>query len=180
MTKKEPKFSELWASQVYRILKGDKEYIAAHVRRKYADRDIEPKGPGEYVGMKQEVRYEMTTDTDPDSDTYNQRIPLEVTVYDQTGREIKQKVQSGIDWILTDEANATNLERYRKLVGAMPDPHGATQFYWMLGRHEKYQAYDVEEFFDTPMSKIRDTLIRKRLVIKGKKKKDVKESEESE
>jgi hypothetical protein len=170
-------FTKLWAQQIYRLQRGEKGYIVALVRRKYGERDVEPVGPGEYVGMKQQPIYEMTTDSDPDSDTFNERVPKEITVYDASGRELKQKVQTGVDWIPTDEDTQENLTKYRQLIGAMPKPFGDTQFYWLF-KEGKRSAENADEFFDTPIKKVRDILIVRKSSLKRAKKADDKEDTE--
>jgi len=169
-------FDKYWAQQIFLSQSGGKPHIFALVRRKYGPNDVESKGPGEYIGLNSEPIYEMETDTTPDSETYGQRVPKEITVYDQTGREIKQKVQTGTDMRPIFEATAATLKNFRSMVGHMPKPHGDTQFYWIF-KEGKYSASDADEFFNTPLAKVQEVLVKRKTILDKKQKNEENEQE---
>ena len=75
MPKKELKPEDYWAQYIVRTKSDGKEYVYALVRRRYSDDDIESKGPGSYLGVSEDDRFEIITDTDPESDTFGKRVP---------------------------------------------------------------------------------------------------------
>jgi len=171
------KFKELWAQQIFRSEVGGKQYIFALVKRKYGPQDVESTGPGEYIGIEQRPVYKMTTDTNPDSDTYNERVPEEQITYTGSGQEVKVKIQTGTTWVNTHEVSKKMLEDYRSMVGNMPKPLGDTQMYWVL-KEGKYQANDIDDFFEMDISEVREKLIKSKSIRTKKIKKEVEEDDE--
>jgi hypothetical protein len=167
----------LWAQHIYRTEKAGKDYIFALVRRKFGTNDVETRGPGEYIGIKEETIYQKTTDTNPDSPTFNQRIDEELSVFDGAGREQKQKIALGKNWEHTDEANDKTLENYKKLVGNMPKPLGDTKFYWILPEG-KYDATSMKEFFETDIADVRVGLFEPK-TLKSRKSKGKRSEEDA-
>lgn len=171
-------FSRLWSQQIFRSQVGEKQYIFALVKRKYGPNDVETTGPGEYIGIEQKPTYKMTTDTNPDSETYNERVPEEQSTFSGSGQEIKVKIQTGTTWENNHEVSKKMLENYRSTVGNMPKPLGETQLYWIL-KEGKYQANDINDFFEMDMKDVRETLVKSKS-IRNKKGKKVEVEEDAQ
>ena len=84
MAKKELGPDAYWAQYIVRTHSAGKDYLYALVRRRYSEDDIERDGVGKYIGVIEEERFPMVTDTDPESDTFGKRIK-------QEGKESKRK-----------------------------------------------------------------------------------------
>lgn len=172
------KYSELWSQQIFRSQVGEKQYIFALVKRKYGPQDVESTGPGEYIGIEQKPVYKMTTDTNPDSDTYNERVPEEQLTYTGSGQEVRVKIQTGTTWENTIEVSKKSLEDFRSTVGIMPKPLGETQLYWIL-KEGKYVCNDINDFFEMDISDVRSALVKSKS-LRTKKGKKVVEEEDGE
>ena len=68
MAKKELGPESYWAQYIVRTHSAGKDYLYALVRRRYSEEDIERDGTGKYIGVIEEERFPMVTDTDPESD----------------------------------------------------------------------------------------------------------------
>ena len=74
MAKKELGPGDYWAQYIVRTRSAGVDYLYALVRRRYSEDDIERDGRGKYIGVEEEPRFPMTTDTDPESETFGKRI----------------------------------------------------------------------------------------------------------
>ena len=74
MAKKELGPDDYWAQYIVRTHSAGKDYLYALVRRRYSEDDVERDGRGKFIGVDEEPRYPMVTDTDPESDTFGKRI----------------------------------------------------------------------------------------------------------
>jgi len=68
-------FNEYHAQRIVRAFYGGVEYIAALVRKRYDDFDVEQTGPGEWIGVNTVPVYKMIRDNDENSETFGKRIP---------------------------------------------------------------------------------------------------------
>lgn len=123
-------FSDYWAAYIYRTNIGGTDKIGALVYRKYDEMDVDTNGPGRLIGIEDVPVYKMITDTDPESETFNKRIP--------DGEPIRTKRK-----FMTDFNEKTSAE-YRKLVGATAP--GITKLVFVYREHA-YQTEDTELFF---------------------------------
>ena len=106
MAKKKLSSDDYWAQQIIRAQQGGKDYIFALVRRKYDEDDIEPVGPGEYIGLDQKKNYPKVTDNDPESDTFGKRISK------------PNAEPSGIKVVYKDSFTPANVKKYQKMAMA--------------------------------------------------------------
>ena len=118
MPKKELKPEDYWAQYIVRTRSDNKEYVYALVRRRYSEDDIESKGPGSYLGVKEDDRFEIITDTDPESDTFGKRVSKPDS--QPIGKKLK----------FTLPFNQKNAADFKKMWAAVGTPFGETKFYW--------------------------------------------------
>ena len=118
MAKKELGPESYWAQYIVRTHSAGKDYLYALVRRRYSEEDIERDGRGKYIGVEEDPRYPMITDTDPDSDTFGKRIKQ------------NDKEPVGIKLRYTLEFNEKNIRDMKTMCGAIGDPFGETRFIW--------------------------------------------------
>ena len=105
MVKKKLGQDDFWAQQIIRAQSGGKDYIFALVRRKYSEDDIEPTGPGQYIGLTEKKSYPKMTDNDPDSTTFGKRI-------DKPNAE-----PIGLKMKYEDEFTPENVKKYQSMFG---------------------------------------------------------------
>jgi len=118
MAKKELGPESYWAQYIVRTHSAGKDYLYALVRRRYSEEDIERDGTGKYIGVVEEERFPMVTDTDPESDTFGKRIKQEDK--ESNGKKLKY----------TLEFNEKNIRDMKTMCGAIGDPFGETRFIW--------------------------------------------------
>ena len=118
MAKKELGPESYWAQYIVRTHSAGKDYLYALVRRRYSEEDIERDGTGKYIGVIEEERFPMVTDTDPESDTFGKRIKQEDK--ESNGKKLKY----------TLEFNEKNIRDMKTMCGAIGDPFGETRFIW--------------------------------------------------
>ena len=150
MAKKKLASNDYWAQQIIRAQQGGKDYIFALVRRKYSDDDIEPVGPGEYLGLDQKKSYPKMTDNDPDSETFGKRI-------DNPNAE-----PTGIKIIYKDEFTPENIKKYKTMVDI--NDFGETAYLYKF-KQITIQADKVNEFWSTTQDDAYNKYILKEQVI---------------
>lgn len=151
MAKKKLSQDDYWAQQIIRAQSGGKDYIFALVRRKYSEDDIEPTGPGEYIGMKEKRSYPKITDNDPDSDTFGKRI-------DKPNAE-----PTGLKMEYEDEFTPANVKKYQSMVGI--NDFGETIFIYKF-KQINVRADKVDEFWKISQDDAYNKYILKEQVIK--------------
>lgn len=151
MGKKQLTVNDLWAPHIIRVKTSTGEKIAAFVRRKYSDDDIDTKDPGHYIGVKEVDDVPMITDNDPESETYTKRIPDPEAEPSSSG--IKKFNES-----FTKE----NIAKYKKLVGNTVQ--GKTQLVYLF-RDRAFTADDEEEFWTLPMEEVRKILTNRKQIV---------------
>ena len=133
--KKELSFNDYWGQQIFRLTKGNKDYLWALVRRKYGEDDIERKGIGTHVGVAEKQVYEMETDNDPESVTFGKRVPRRRIVYDTAGNPKEESLPIETRFAFIHEATPANILKYKKLV-SNSSVFGFTQFYWVFNNRK--------------------------------------------
>mgnify|MGYP003988271459 FL=1 len=151
MVKKKLGQDDYWAQQIIRAQSGGKDYIFALVRRKYSDDDIEPVGPGEYIGLKETKSYPKMTDNDPDSTTFGKRI-------DKPNAEA-----IGLKMKYEDEFTPENIKKYQAMFGI--NDFGETIFIYKF-KQISIRADKVNEFWTISQDDIYNKYILKEQVIK--------------
>mgnify|MGYP003648408654 FL=1 len=152
MAKKKLQPTDYWAQYIVRTQSNGKDYIYALVRRKYSDDDIEPKGPGEYLGVGEEDRFEKITDSDPDSDTFGKRISKPDS--QPTGKKLKY----------TLAYNKQNIDDFKKMCGAVGTPFGETRFYYKF-KERTITAESSDEFWTLAWNEAHKRFIHGKQVI---------------
>ena len=135
MAKKELGPEDWWAQYIVRTRSGGKDYLYALVRRRYSEDDVEADGRGKYIGVEEEPRYPMTTDADPDSDTFGKRI------------QVKDKESVGIKLKYTLEFTEKNIADMKTMCGAIGDPWGETRFVWKF-KERAIATDNLRNFWD--------------------------------
>jgi hypothetical protein len=151
MGKKKLTEKDWWAQQLVRIEQNGKEYIFALVRRRYSRDDIEPVGPGKYIGAKTVKKYAIITDKDPDSDTFGERIQKPDS--EPTGTRI----------VFIDEINEANIKRYKAMADV--NSFGETRYEWKF-KMQSTQANSAKQFWDLSVDAAYKKFILKEQVIK--------------
>ena len=149
MPKKELKPEDYWAQYIVRTRSESKEYLYALVRRRYSEDDIEAKGPGTYLGVKEAERFEIITDTDPDSETFGKRVSKPNS--EPVGKKLK----------FTLPFNAKNIGDFKKMCAA---PFGETKYYWKF-KERTITAEDEKEFWTVDWSEAHKRFIHGKQVI---------------
>lgn len=135
MAKKKLTDKDFWAQQIYRTQQNGKDFVYALVRRRYSEEDIESVGPGEYIGTKRKEKFPIITDSDPDSDTFGERIPK------------PNALPVGTKLIFLDKWNEDNIKRYKSMAGITN--FGETQYIYSF-KQTSITANDVKEFWKIP------------------------------
>jgi len=151
MGKKKLTEDNFWAQHIIRAQQDGEDCIFALVRRKYSDDDIETTGPGEYIGLDRKPSYAKTTDNDPDSDTFGQRI-------DKPNSE-----PIGVRMELKDKFTPKNIAKYKKMCGVTS--FGQTEYIWKF-KQINVAADKIDEFWDIPQDKAYDRYVLKEQLIK--------------
>jgi hypothetical protein len=132
MGKKKLTEDNFWAQHIIRAQQDGEDCIFALVRRKYADDDIESTGPGEYLGLDRTESFAKINDTDPDSETFGQRI-------DKPNSE-----PIGVRMIFKDKFTPANIKKYQKMCGVTS--FGQTEYIYKF-RQINIAADKVDEFW---------------------------------
>ena len=135
MAKKELGPEDWWAQYIVRTRSGGKDYLYALVRRRYSEDDIERDGRGKYIGVDEEPRYPMVTDTDPDSETFGKRIKAD------------KKESVGIKLKYTLEFTDKNIADMQTMSGAVGDPFGETRYIWKF-KERAIASDNVKNFWE--------------------------------
>ena len=135
MAKKELGPNDYWAQYIVRTHSAGKDYLYALVRRRYSEDDVERDGRGKYIGVEEEPRYPMVTDTDPESDTFGKRIQQEGK--ESNGKKLKY----------TLEFNEKNIGDFKTMCGAIGDPFGETRFIWKF-KERAISSDNVSNFWE--------------------------------
>ena len=135
MAKKELGPNDYWAQYIVRTHSAGKDYLYALVRRRYSEDDVERDGRGKYIGVKEEPRYPMVTDTDPESETFGKRIRQD------------DKESVGVKLKYTLELNKKNIADFKIMCGALGDPFGETRFVWKF-KERAVGSDNVKNFWD--------------------------------
>ena len=135
MAKKELGPESYWAQYIVRTHSAGKDYLYALVRRRYSEEDIERDGVGKYIGVTEEERFPMVTDTDPESDTFGKRIKQEDK--ESNGKKLKY----------TLEFNEKNIGDMKTMCGAIGDPFGETRFIWKF-KERAISSDNVSNFWE--------------------------------
>lgn len=138
-------FKDYWGQQIFRQQDGQREKLWALARRKYAEDDIERKGIGIYLGIKEEYIYEMETDNDSESETFGQRVPKKRTVFTADGKPHEEPMPVETKFRLVDDVTPANIKKYQVLEGYNPI-FGSTQLYWVINGR-KMKCENPEEFW---------------------------------
>jgi len=152
MTKRKLQPNDYWAQYIVRTQTDGKDYIYALVRRKYADDDIEPKGPGEYLGVDEEDRFERITDNDPDSETFGKRI----------SKPDSQPIGKRLKFTLA--FTKQNVDDFKKMCGAIGTPFGETRFYYKF-KERTITAENTDEFWTLDWTEAHKRFIHGKQVI---------------
>ena len=152
MVKKELTPSDWWAQNIWRTQSGGKEKIFALVRRKYGESDVETKGPGQYLGLKESDRFEMVTDNDADSETFGKRVP------NPSGEPVGKKLE------YTLEFNDKNIKDLRQMVAVIGTPFGQTRFYYKF-KERTITCESEEEFWTLDWHEAHERYIHRKQVI---------------
>ena len=150
MAKKKLSSDDYWAQQIIRAQQGGKDYIYALVRRRYSEDDIEPIGPGEYIGLDQQKNYPKVTDNDPDSDTFGKRI-------DKPNSE-----PSGVKVLYKDLFTPANIKKYQGMCGN--NAWGETSYIYKF-KQIAITADKVDEFWKNTQDEIYNKYILKEQVL---------------
>jgi len=161
--KKALDFKDYWGQQIFRQQDGQKEKLWALARRKYAEDDIERKGLGIYLGIKEEYIYEMETDNDPESETYGQRVPKQRTVYDTAGKAHEEPMPVETKFKLVDDVTPVNLKKYQALEGYNPI-FGSTQLYWVISGR-KIKCENPEDFWSHTLREVEKFVLPQKVSI---------------
>jgi hypothetical protein len=143
MAKKKFDYGDYWASDVYRTNIHGKEQIAAHIRRRYDDYDVDDVGPGIMIGLEITTAKRRINDIDPESDTFGKRI-------DDPQDPGKNRRQFTILW------NDKTIKDFKKLVGTTR--LGVTRFFYLY-RERTYEAPKEEDFWTKSMSELHDSVV---------------------
>ena len=127
MVKKKLGQDDFWAQQIIRAQSGGKDYIFALVRRKYSEDDIEPTGPGQYIGLTEKKSYPKMTDNDPDSTTFGKRI-------DKPDAE-----PIGLKMKYEDEFTPENIKKYQSIRADKVNE------FWTTTQDDAYNKYILKE-----------------------------------
>jgi hypothetical protein len=126
-----------WAQMIIRREDAGKSYLVGVIRRRYGEgfNDIKLEGESQTIGFTTEPLYGMKTDTDPDSPTFNQRIP------DKNTGILGHKAK--FHYEITPDNNAI----FRKMVGTASGYYNrATQFLWQPANSQRtLPAKDFDE-----------------------------------
>lgn len=152
MAKKKLLPTDYWAQYIVRAQSNGKDYIYALVRRRYSDDDIEPKGPGQYLGVSEEDRFEKITDDDPDSETFGKRIPKPNS--EAIGKSLKY----------TLDFNKKNIDDFKKMCAAVGTPFGETRFYYKF-KERTITAENTDEFWTLDWTEAHKRFIHGKQVI---------------
>ena len=152
MPKKQLKPEDYWAQYIVRTQSGGKEYVYALVRRRYSEEDIEPKGPGEYLGVAEDDRFEIITDTNPESETFGKRVSKPDS--QPIGKKLK----------FTLPLNVKNIGDFKKMCAAVGTPFGETKFYWKF-KERSITAEDEKEFWTIDWNEAHKRFIHGKQVI---------------
>ena len=101
------KWDTKWAENITRVSRGKKEYIYASVRTKHSYEDVDMSGEAQWLGLNVTPIYYMVEDTDPNSDTYKERVPFK----DSEGI----KMETGFTNTYTLETTKANLAKLKEL-----------------------------------------------------------------
>ena len=151
MAKKKLSQDDFWAQQIIITQSCCIVYIFALVRRKYSEDDIEPTGPGEYIGIKEKKSYPKVTDNDPDSETFGKRI-------DKPNAE-----PTGLKMEYEDEFTPENIKKYKSMFGI--NDFGETIFIYKF-KQINVRADKVDEFWKISQDDAYNKYILKEQVIK--------------
>lgn len=150
MAKKAFKFEDYWAQHIIRALVGKDEKICAYVRRRFSDDDVDQSDPGKYIGLVKEDIVEKIVDSDPDSETFGERIPK------------PDAEPTGLKYKFIDNFNTENIKNYKKLIGLTNA--GRTEFIYKF-RDLSFTCEDEEEFWEKSLSEIRKIYTGKKQVV---------------
>lgn len=130
--KKAFSFDNSWAQQIFRGHQDGKDYLWALTRRRYGPDDIERKGKGILIGVKEEIIYELETDKDPESTTFGERIPKKKIVFDTAGHPHEEEVRIETRYRYTHEANPINVAKFKKMCSYSTIFRTDSQLYWVF------------------------------------------------
>ena len=151
MAKKKLSSDDYWAQQIIRAQQAGKDYVYALVRRRYSEDDIEPVGPGEYIGLDQQRNFPKITDNDPESDTFGKRI-------DKPNAE-----PSGVRMLYKDEFTPANIKKYQDMCGN--NTWGETSYIYKF-KQISITADKIDEYWTTTQDAIYNKYILKEQVVK--------------
>ncbi len=156
--KKPFSFDNSWAQQIFRGHQNGKDFFWSLTRKRYAPDDIERKGRGTLIGVKEEIVYELETDNNPESTTFGDRVPKKKVVFDTAGNPHEEEVRIETRYKYTHEANPSNVAKFKKMCGYSTIFRTDTQLYWVfLGR--VVRADDSEKFWKQTLKQVKDTAI---------------------
>lgn len=159
---KDFKFDDHWAEAIYKKAYEGGEYLFAYVRRKHGYDDVNMEGEGKWVGLVEKPIYKMKIDEDEESDTYKQRIPDYNEVEYQDGRKTKIPIQTGTKFDYTFKVSPKTLTDFKKLYGHTIQ--GSTQLIWCTPNNKMLTCHYVDEFWDTPTSKVYDEYLKNKSI----------------
>ena len=161
MAKKELGPNDYWAQYIVRTHSAGKDYLYALVRRRYSEEDVERNGPGKYIGVEEEPRFPMVTDTDPESETFGKRI------------KEKDKESVGIKLKYTLELTDKNIADFKVMSAAIGDPFGETRFIWKF-KERAIATDNVSNFWDLSWEEA-----HKRFIERSKQVIEIEQTEKS-
>lgn len=137
-------FDEYHAQRIIRVHFGGEDFIAALVRRRYDDFDVEQTGPGEWIGAETIPVFKMIRDNDEDSPTYGKRIPEPNTEPTRFKRQYNIK--------FTPEA----VKNFKKLQGSRS--FNKTELAYVY-RDGSFFVPKEEDFWTKPMALLYDEVV---------------------
>lgn len=128
------KTKNYWAYQVLKVESNGNPFIAAHLKRKYGEgfEDIDAAGDAKMtIGIESKQKKRMIWDNDPNSETFQQRIP--------------DPNDYGQDMIQTFTMPMTPkiVEEIGKMCG--PSNFADTQYYWLFHGKNPIMANSLKE-----------------------------------
>ena len=142
--------------------------LEIHISKKFLHKEHEEillvtnkKEDGKYIGVEEEPRFPMVTDTDPESETFGKRI------------KEKDKESVGIKLKYTLELTDKNIADFKVMSAAIGDPFGETRFIWKF-KERAIASDNVKNFWNLSWEEA-----HKRFIERSKQVIEIEQTEES-